>query len=62
MYTDVNNNCISIVLLCREEAEEKARDLRIEEEMDNILNDDFMKDYMQKRMQEMMTSTKSTKM
>jgi len=45
----------------REEAEEKARDLRIEEEMDNILNDDFMKDYMQKRMQEMMTSTKSTK-
>lgn len=45
----------------REEEEEKAREQKIEEEMENILNDDFMKDYMQKRMQEMIASTKNTK-
>jgi len=45
----------------REEEEEKERERRIEEEMDEILNDDFMQEYMQKRMEEMMSCAKSQK-
>lgn len=45
----------------REEAAERERELELELEMESLLEDEFMKDYMAKRMQEMMNITRSDK-
>ena len=46
----------------REEAEEREREQQLELEMEDLLEDDFMQVYMQKRMQEMMNITRSDKL
>ena len=52
-----------LTLSCQTEREEEERERQLELELEDLVDDDdFMQDYMAKRMQEMMSITRSNKM